>query len=336
VTTPRIPIIGISGGDGTVGADLLLGEHIGRSIARRRLECALLSGGEPSNRPRIQDAPLTGLVDEAAKQAAPAIYIAIPRHDGEAVPPALDTRYAPPIRGLIFRDSNKYADGTDCSRRNMLVAAIPDVLLIFKGGLGGGTLSECAMALSLGRPVVFVNSFKELARMIGVMPAATETITKTVTQTETETQTSTGGELVESDTQTQAGQLQTQTAILVGAGTQTETQTQTASETITKTVAACRQHIGEHFDVSHADAVFEGLKSVLSSRLDYERSSLVDLPERELAANVDLIADFIVDLALGMVDLNGQTGEYPAGLSKSGLNVHKSAFDDSLVSLLAP
>jgi len=144
VTTVR-PIVAVVGGSECTGAEAALAEELGRCLAQRG--AVVVCGG------------LTGVMEAVARgvRAAGGLTIGI-------------------LPGNDARDANAYIDvplATGMGEmRNALIVRVAGAIVAIGGGTG--TLSEIAMALRIGTPVVGLHdNFAGLAALPRVVDAAT-------------------------------------------------------------------------------------------------------------------------------------------------------------------
>ncbi len=132
--TPQIAVIGAGSCDRAVA---LQAESVGAYIARR--DAVLLCGG------------LGGVMEAASRGAKEAGGVTL------GILPGSNIQDANPYISI------KVATGLGHAR-NVLIAHSADVLIAVAGGYG--TLSEIAIALKIGKPVVVLNSWRPDGRVI--------------------------------------------------------------------------------------------------------------------------------------------------------------------------
>ena len=120
--------IGVVGKDGKIDRDIVqTAEMIGRDIARR--DCVLICGGKGG----VMEAVCRGVKSENGITVG--------------ILPSLDKNDANPYVDITITTGMGYA-------RNAIVVSCSDVIIVINGGIG--TLSEVALALNYGKPVVAV------------------------------------------------------------------------------------------------------------------------------------------------------------------------------------
>lgn len=138
----RKPIVGVIGASQPSPAGLLAAEQVGREIARRG--GVVVCGG------------LAGVMEAASKGACQA--------GGEVlgILPGPDSAMANPYVTLPLPTNMGHA-------RNIIIAHTAEVLIAVEGEYG--TLSEAAISLKLGKPVIVLPGGPELAGTISVNSA---------------------------------------------------------------------------------------------------------------------------------------------------------------------